>query len=55
MQEVLPKRAKLRAMNLLAGTRIYDRTAADKITAGLLSAGDHRAGNRLCGRLSLYR
>ena len=25
------------------------------ITAGILSAGDHRAGNRICGRLSLYR
>ena len=52
MQEVLPKRAKLRAMNLLQG-REY--TTADKITAGLLSGGDYRAGYRLCGGLSLYR
>ena len=34
---------------------IYDLTITDKITAGILSAGDHRAGNRICGRLSLYR
>ena len=54
MQEVLPKRAKLRAMNLLQG-REYTTSITDKITAGILSAGDHRAGNRICGRLSLYR
>ena len=55
MQEVLPKRAKLRAMNLLQGREYTDGTAADKITAGLLSGGDHRAGYRLCDGLSLYR
>lgn len=55
MQEVLPKRAKLRAMNLLQGREYTTSQLRTKITAGILSAGDHRAGNRICGRLSLYR
>ena len=51
MQEVLPKRATLRCMNLLQG--IYGKQTAQQIKKGRLSAGKHRQRDRLCKILSL--
>ena len=51
MQEVLPKRATLRCMNLLQS--VYGEQTAQQIKRGRLSAGKHRQRARLCKILSL--
>ena len=53
MQEVLPKRATLRCMNLFAEQGVYGKQTAQQIKRGRLSAGKHRQRARLCKILSL--